>query len=37
VVESAAEVAAVEEKQTPFANLRELLEKKNERGPASGE
>jgi hypothetical protein len=27
----------VEEKQTPFANLRELLEKKNERGPASGE
>ena len=37
VVESAAEEAAVEKKQTPFANLRELLEKKNERGPASGE
>jgi uncharacterized protein len=36
-VETAAEDAAVEEKQTPFANLRELLEKKNERGPASGE
>jgi uncharacterized protein len=31
------EEAAVEKKQTPFANLRELLEKKNERGPASGE
>ena len=29
--------AAVEKKQKPFANLRELLEKKNERGPASGE
>jgi uncharacterized protein len=26
-----------EEKQTPFANLRELLERKGERGPASGE
>jgi hypothetical protein len=37
VVEIAAEEAAVEEKQTPFANLRELLEKNNERGPASGE
>ncbi len=37
VVETAAEEAAVEEKQTPFANLRELLEQKNERGPASGE
>jgi len=38
LIESAAsEEAAVEEKQTPFANLRELLEKKNERGPASGE
>jgi uncharacterized protein len=38
VIEPAAsEEAAVEEKQTPFANLRELLEKKNERGPASGE
>ncbi len=36
-VEPAAEEAAVEKKQTPFANLRELLEKKNERGPASGE
>jgi uncharacterized protein len=29
--------AAADEKQTPFANLRELLEKNNERGPASGE
>jgi uncharacterized protein len=38
VIESvASEEAAVEKKQTPFANLRELLEKKNERGPASGE
>lgn len=39
VAEAAAEVAAVEveEKQTPFANLRELLDKRNERGPASGE
>jgi uncharacterized protein len=36
-VGNAAEVAAVEKKQTPFANLRELLEKNNERGPASGE
>jgi uncharacterized protein len=35
--EPAAKKAAEEEKQTPFANLRELLEKKNERGPASGE
>lgn len=26
-----------DEKQTPFANLRELLERKDERGPASGE
>jgi uncharacterized protein len=34
---AASEEAAVEKKQTPFANLRELLEKKNERGPASGE
>jgi uncharacterized protein len=34
---AASEEAAVERKQTPFANLRELLEKKNERGPASGE
>ena len=32
----AARAAAVET-QMPFANLRELLEKKNERGPASGE
>ncbi len=37
VVEPAALEAAVEEKQTPFANLRELLDKNNERGPASGE
>ena len=37
VVETVADEAAVEEKQTPFANLRELLEKNNERGPASGE
>jgi uncharacterized protein len=37
VVETAAQEAAVEEKQMPFANLRELLEKNNERGPASGE
>jgi len=37
VVDIAAEEAVVEEKQTPFANLRELLEKNNERGPASGE
>jgi len=37
VVEPVADEAAVEKKQTPFANLRELLEKKNERGPASGE
>jgi uncharacterized protein len=29
--------AAADEKQTPFANLRELLDKNNERGPASGE
>ena len=29
--------AAAEEKQTPFANLRELLDRKDERGPASGE
>jgi uncharacterized metal-binding protein YceD (DUF177 family) len=36
-VEPVAEEAAVEKKQTPFANLRELLEKKNERGPVSGE
>ncbi|MCX7054552.1 MAG: YceD family protein [Proteobacteria bacterium] len=36
-VEPAAAEAAVEKKQTPFANLRELLEKNNERGPASGE
>ena len=36
-VGAVAEEAAVEKKQTPFANLRELLEKKNERGPASGE
>jgi uncharacterized metal-binding protein YceD (DUF177 family) len=35
-VEPAAKKAEEEEKQTPFANLRELLEK-NERGPASGE
>ena len=34
---AASQEAAVEKKQTPFANLRELLEKKNERGPASGE
>jgi uncharacterized protein len=38
---SRATVAAAEhveeEKQTPFANLRELLERKDERGPASGE
>ena len=34
---AAAEKAAVDEKQMPFANLRELLEKNNERGPASGE
>ena len=31
VVDRPAAGAAVEEKQTPFANLRELLEKKNER------
>ena len=37
VVEPAAKKAAADEKQTPFANLRELLEKRNERGPASGE
>jgi uncharacterized protein len=37
VIETVAAEAAVEKKQTPFANLRELLEKKNERGPASGE
>jgi uncharacterized protein len=37
VENAASEEAAVEKKQTPFANLRELLEKKNERGPASGE
>lgn len=37
LVEPVAQVAAVEKKQTPFANLRELLEKDNERGPASGE
>jgi uncharacterized protein len=37
LVEPAAEKAAVEKKQTPFANLRELLEKNDERGPASGE
>ena len=37
LAEPVAEEAAVEKKQTPFANLRELLEKKNERGPASGE
>lgn len=36
-VEPAAESAAEERKQMPFANLRELLDKKNERGPASGE
>jgi uncharacterized protein len=36
-LEPAAENAAEEEKQTPFANLRELLDRKNERGPASGE
>ena len=35
--EPAAEEVAEDEKQTPFANLRELLEKNNERGPASGE
>ena len=35
--EGPAAEAAAEEKQTPFANLRELLEKNNERGPASGE
>jgi uncharacterized protein len=29
--------AAEDEKQTPFANLRELLGKNDERGPASGE
>jgi uncharacterized protein len=29
--------AAAEEKQTPFANLRELLGKKNERDPRTGE
>lgn len=34
---AAARAAAEDEKQTPFANLRELLGKKNERGPASGE
>ena len=34
---AASQEAAVEKKQMPFANLRELLEKKNERGPASGE
>lgn len=34
--EAGAPPAAVE-KQTPFANLRELLERKGERGPASGE
>jgi uncharacterized protein len=33
---AASQEAAVEKKQMPFANLRELLEKKNERGPASG-
>jgi uncharacterized protein len=37
VAETAAAEAAGEEKQTPFANLRELLERNNERGPASGE
>lgn len=36
-IEPAAKKAAEDEKQTPFAHLRELLEKKNERGPASGE
>jgi uncharacterized protein len=35
-IESAAGQAE-DEKRTPFANLRELLDKKNERGPASGE
>ena len=35
--EPAAKKAAADEKQTPFANLRELLDKKDERGPASGE
>lgn len=34
---AAAKAAAEDEKQMPFANLRELLGKKNERGPASGE
>lgn len=40
VPESASAVeaeAAADEKQTPFANLRELLEKKNERDPRTGE
>lgn len=36
-VEPAAKKAAEDEKQTPFANLRELLDKNDERGPASGE
>ena len=36
-VEPAAKKAAEDEKQTPFANLRELLGKNDERGPASGE
>ena len=36
-IEPAVAVTAAKETQTPFANLRELLGKKNERGPASGE
>jgi uncharacterized protein len=35
--EGAAAEPVADDKQTPFANLRELLERKNERGPASGE
>jgi uncharacterized protein len=35
--EAAAVEAAADEKQTPFANLRELLGNKAGRGPASGE
>jgi uncharacterized protein len=37
VESAAAKKAAAVEKQTPFANLRELLGKNDERGPASGE
>jgi uncharacterized protein len=36
-MEGRAAQAAAEEKQTPFANLRELLGQKNERDPRTGE